>query len=89
MKSTALYLGERPQLPLTALSLGMLGGLCVAGTTAGLSAPYFAGAAAMWGHSLWQIWTADINDPANLWRRFSSNKYSGGVLAVAIVAGHF
>jgi 4-hydroxybenzoate polyprenyltransferase len=67
----------------------MLGGLCLAGSTAGLSLPFYVGASAMWGHSLWQIWTADINDPKNLWLRFSSNKYSGGVLALGIVAGHF
>lgn len=89
VKSTALYLGDKPQLPLSALSVGMLGGLCLAGNAAALSAPFYVGAAAMWGHSLWQIWTADINDSKNLWTRFNSNKYSGGVLALSIVAGHF
>jgi 4-hydroxybenzoate polyprenyltransferase len=89
VKSTALTLGDRPQVPLSVLSVGMLSGLCLAGASCDLSAPFYCGAAAMWGHSLWQIWTADINDSKNLWARFSSNKYSGGLLAASIVAGHF
>ena len=67
----------------------MLGGLCLAGSAAHLTAPFYCGAALMWSQSLWQIWTADVNDPRNLWVRFNSNKYSGGFLAAAIVAGHF
>jgi 4-hydroxybenzoate polyprenyltransferase len=89
LKSTALFLGNNPQVPLSLLSIGMLGGLCATGVAADLSVPYFAGVGCMWSHTLWQIWTADINDPDNLWKRFNSNKYSGGLLAAAIVAGHF
>lgn len=89
LKSMALSLGDKPQLPLSALSVGMFGGLCLAGSSCGLTAPFFCGAAAMWGHSLWQIWTADLDDSRNLWQRFNSNKYSGGLLALSIAAGHF
>jgi 4-hydroxybenzoate polyprenyltransferase len=89
LKSTALTLGDEPQLALSGLSLGVLGGLVAAGSAASLSAPFFLGAAGMWTHCLWQIWTADVCDPANLWRRFSSNQYSEGLLAAAIVAGHY
>ncbi|KAJ1432062.1 hypothetical protein B484DRAFT_395132, partial [Ochromonadaceae sp. CCMP2298] len=87
--STALHLGDKPQLALTGLSLGVLGGLVCAGSAAHLSAPFFLGAGGMWGHCLWQIWTADVDDPQNLWTRFNSNKYSGGLLTLAIVAGHY
>ena len=43
----------------------------------------------MYSHTLWQIWTADINNSNNLWLRFNSNIYSGGILTAAIIAGHF
>ena len=89
MKSTALTLGDHPQIPLTILSVGLLGGLLTAGHTAALTYPYYIGTTFMWTHSLWQIWSADINDSKNLWIRFNSNKYSGGLLSLAIVAGHF
>jgi len=33
--------------------------------------------------------SADIHDSRNLWIRFNSNKYAGGVLTLSIIAGHF
>ena len=54
-----------------------------------LTLPYYVGSVGMWSHVLWQIWTANLNDSSNLWSRFSSNKYSGGLFTVAIIAGHF
>lgn len=33
--------------------------------------------------------SADIHDTRNLWIRFNSNKYAGGVLTLSIIAGHF
>lgn len=89
MKSTSLYLGDNPQLPLTGISCVMYSGLLLSGYSSDLSAYYYAGASAMWAQILWQIWTADVNDSSNLWARFNSNKISGGLLTAAIVAGHF
>jgi hypothetical protein len=31
----------------------------------------------------------NTNDNENLWRRFNANKYTGGCIALAVVAGHF
>lgn len=87
LKSTSLHLGDKPQVPLSICAAAMATGLASTGMTAGLSAPYYVGAAAAISHSLWQIWTADINDPANLWARFESNKYTGAVITSALVAG--
>ncbi len=53
-----------------------------------LSWPFYLGSGTMWLQLQWQIWTADIHDPKNLWQRFNSNKYTGGLLALAIAAGH-
>lgn len=89
VKSTSLHLGDHPQWPLTAISTGLLGGLLLTGATNDLTLPYYLGTAGMYSHVLWQIWTARLDDSSNLWSRFSSNKYSGGLFAAAIVAGHF
>ena len=41
LKSTSLYLGENPQMPLTVLCGGMMTGLVMTGYTNGLALPYF------------------------------------------------
>lgn len=89
LKSAALFLGDKPQIPLTLLSCGMIGCLGAAGYATGLTAPYFVGVGATGAHLLWQVWTADINNSSNLWARFSSNQYTGALVAASIVAGHF
>lgn len=87
VKSTAIHLGDKPQAALTLFSSGFLGGLLATGYLADLSAMYFVGSSVAWSHLLWQIWTADINDPANLSSRFKSNTYTGAIVAASIVAG--
>lgn len=87
LKSTSLYLGDKPQVPLTICAAAMASGLACTGATAELTSPYYVGAATAVGHALWQIWTADINDPSNLWARFESNKYTGAIITTALVAG--
>lgn len=76
-------------MALTAIASGMVGGLTLAGYGTGLSLPFYLGVAGVSGQLVWQIWTADVNDSSNLWRRFSSNKYTGAAVTAAIVAGHF
>ena len=84
-----MYLGNHPQIPLSIISTGMIGGLACTGYFSDLTLPYYCGVSLMYLHTLWQIWTADINDSKNLWLRFESNIYSGGILTAAIIAGHF
>jgi 4-hydroxybenzoate polyprenyltransferase len=67
----------------------MLGGLVTTGVQADLSSFYFVGIASAYSHVLWQIHTMNTNDNENLWRRFNANKYTGGCIALAVVAGHF
>lgn len=66
----------------------MVSGLLVTGHLAQLSYPYFIGVAGVGFHLLWQIWTADVNSPSNLWKRFSSNAYVGAAVTASIIAGH-
>ena len=89
LKSTSLHLGDQPQIALTGIASGMIGGLTLAGYSTGLSAPFYIGVGALGGQLMWQIWTADLNDPKNLWQRFNSNKYAGALVTASIVLGHF
>ena len=88
LKSTSLHLGDKPQAPLTACAAAMMGGFVATGVTANMGSLYYAGATSAVLHTLWQIWTADIDDPKNLWARFESNKYTGAVVTTSLVVGH-
>ena len=48
---------------------------------------YSLGVTGAYAHLLWQIKTADLNDPHNLAERFRSNAKVGGVVFGSIVAG--
>lgn len=89
LKSTAIYFGEKPQWSLTYIAAGSTIGLLLAGYNTNLTMPFYIATTIISSHLFWQIWTADIADPKNLWDRFSSNKYLGAAIFGAIVAGHF
>lgn len=90
VKSFALFLGDKPQLPFTAIATGMIGGLLYTGHLADLSSWYYMGIlgqiAPMMLH---QIWTADLDNPKNLWDKFKSNNLIGASITAWIAAGHF
>jgi 4-hydroxybenzoate polyprenyltransferase len=67
----------------------MMTGLVTTGYLSGLTTPYYMGITFVGGHMCWQIWTAQLNENVNLWNRFSSNAYIGGLIAASIIAGHF
>jgi 4-hydroxybenzoate polyprenyltransferase len=50
---------------------------------------YNVGVMSAYGHLLWQIHTADLNDPHNLAERFRSNHLVGALLFGSMVAGKF
>lgn len=89
LKSTSLHLGDTPQIALTVIASGMIGGLALSGYASELTYPFYLGVGAVGGQLLWQIWTADLNDSESLWMRFNSNKYTGAVVTAAIVLGHY
>jgi 4-hydroxybenzoate polyprenyltransferase len=51
--------------------------------------PYGLGATAAFGHLVWQVQTADFNNPHNLALRFRSNNTTGGILFVALTLGTY
>jgi 4-hydroxybenzoate polyprenyltransferase len=49
--------------------------------------PYAAGVTTAYGHLVWQIRTADLDNPHNLAERFRSNAAVGAIVFASIVAG--
>ena len=101
LKSTALTFGrdelqhKRILHGLAALTylqwllIGVLSSHDVA-TTTDLSMsliPYTAGISAAYGHLIWQIHTADLDNPSNLAHRFRSNAQVGALIFASILAG--
>lgn len=87
VKSTALKLGEatRPWLfGFFAMAILLLG---VAGYSAGLAWPFYAGLAAAAAHAAWQAGTVGIDDPKDCLRKFKSNRDFGLLVLAGIVAG--
>jgi 4-hydroxybenzoate polyprenyltransferase len=90
VKSFALFLGDHPQWPFTAITAGMIGGMLTTGYLADLSSWYYIG---VLGHiapaMLHQIWTAQLDNSKNLWDKFKSNNWLGASITGWIAAGHF
>jgi 4-hydroxybenzoate polyprenyltransferase len=49
--------------------------------------PYTVGISAAYGHLIWQIHTADLDNPSNLAHRFRSNAQVGALIFASILAG--
>jgi 4-hydroxybenzoate polyprenyltransferase len=80
-------MGSRTKLILTGVALATAAAWTATGTLAGLAWPYYAGVAAAAGHMLWQVRTMDVDDRANLTRRFVSNQWVGWAMLAGSVAG--
>jgi 4-hydroxybenzoate polyprenyltransferase len=89
VKSVPLTLGDHPQWPLSIISTGMLGGMVLTGYQMEYTSPFYLATSAIYSHMLWQIWSADLSNSANLWQRFTSNIYIGGAVTAAMISGHF
>jgi len=88
LKSTALHFGERTKPTLYGFSSMTFIGWNLAGFGAGFSEPvYYIGSFAAFSHLLWQIYSADLEDPENLAYRFKSNNHVGGIMFASCVAG--
>ena len=93
LQSTALTFGEseaRQRNILHAFGVTTWLAWLMAGYQADLAlVSFFAGATAAYGHLLWQINTADLNNPHNLAERFRSNNTVGAILFAALVTGKY
>jgi len=88
LKSTALHFGEHTKPTLYCFSGMTFLGWNLAGFGAGFTEPvYYIGSFAAFSHLLWQICSADLEDPDNLANRFKSNNHVGGIMFASCVAG--
>ena len=90
LKSTALYFGTMHTKPiLYAFSTISMIMWTVSGMNNGYMHPlYFTGMGLTYGHLLWQVYTADLDDGQNLAERFRSNQYLGFILFSTYVIGN-
>lgn len=91
LKSTALTFGDGgTRTALYGLTAAALAGWGAAGWACGVAASplYCGGCAAAAAHLVWQVRTADLDDPANLAERFRSNNQVGALVFASCVAGN-
>lgn len=94
LKSTALTFGEDENQQKRILhglaALTYLQWLAVGWNCADLSfAPYALGISSAYSHLIWQVQTAELDNPQNLMHRFRSNTQCGALVFGAIIAGKF
>uniref|UniRef100_UPI00358FB75B 4-hydroxybenzoate polyprenyltransferase, mitochondrial isoform X2 n=1 Tax=Myxine glutinosa TaxID=7769 RepID=UPI00358FB75B len=87
VKSTALRFGDDTKPWLTAFSLAMIGGLTTAGVSADQAFPYFIAVAGTACHLAHQVWTLDVNDTGECWKKFASNRNLGLLILAGIMSG--
>ncbi|XP_007518544.1 4-hydroxybenzoate polyprenyltransferase, mitochondrial [Erinaceus europaeus] len=88
LKSTALLFRENTKQWLTGFSVAMLGALTLVGENSHQTAPYYTALVAVGAHLAHQIYTLDINKPADCWDKFTSNRTIGIILLLGIVLGN-
>jgi 4-hydroxybenzoate polyprenyltransferase len=90
LHSTALSFGENQKRTLYGLAAITALQWSVVGYQADLAViPYGLGVTVAAGHLLWQVNTANLDDPINLATRFRSNATVGGIMFAALVAGKY
>ena len=87
LKSAAITFEQHPKAILSAISAASVACFALGGFNAGLGSAFYVGLSAVAGHYAWQIKTLNIDDPKRCWDLFTSNKYLGLMLMVAIVLG--
>lgn len=92
LNSTAITFGDAHTKPvLSAFAAASVGLIGLAGHNAGIplaaeGLPFYASLAGFAAHQAWQLRTAQLDDPANLWTRFKSNGEIAPLLLGGIVA---
>ena len=87
VKSTARRLGSATPEWLLGFYGFFLLFLAIAGTVVGMGWLFYAGLLPVAAHLLWQIRTLDIDEPENCLARFRSNRETGLLVMIALLAG--
>ena len=88
VKSAALALGPRTRPFLFLFYAGAIVLWGAAGRSDGLGFSFFAALALVAAQFAWQATRVDIDDPADCLRKFRSNRMTGWLLLIGIVAAH-
>mmetsp|Transcript_13164 Transcript_13164/g.26147 ORF Transcript_13164/g.26147 Transcript_13164/m.26147 type:complete len:200 (+) Transcript_13164:1-600(+) len=88
VKSTALTWGDT-KAPLYASASAFGLGMVAQGVVCDVASPYYGFLALATSHLLWQVRTADLDDPENLGERFKSNQTVGALVTAGCLAGVF
>ncbi|XP_067846135.1 4-hydroxybenzoate polyprenyltransferase, mitochondrial isoform X1 [Heptranchias perlo] len=88
VKSTALRFQEQTKQWLLGFSTVMLTGLTVVGLNTEQMLPYYAAVVAVGTHLAHQIYSLDINNPQDCWKKFCLNRTLGFILFSGIVLGN-
>ncbi|XP_040194944.1 4-hydroxybenzoate polyprenyltransferase, mitochondrial [Rana temporaria] len=88
VKSTALRFNDQTKPWLSGFSVAMLAGLTLTGLNCDQTFPYYAAVALIGGHLAHQIYTLDINNVEDCWKKFSANRNVGFLLFFGIVFGN-
>ena len=86
IKSTALTFGARTKAYCAGFAVAQAGLLVLAGHVAGCGPAYHLGVAAVAGHVAWQVISVDLDDSADCMAKFVSNRETGGLLFLGILA---
>lgn len=86
IKSTALTFGAATKTYLACFSALNVALLSAAGAGAGCGPAYYAGVAAAGGQLAWQLGSVDLDNRADCWAKFASNKWYGALLFGGILA---
>ncbi|XP_033111358.1 4-hydroxybenzoate polyprenyltransferase, mitochondrial-like [Anneissia japonica] len=87
LKSTSILMGDKTKYWLSGFGTAMIGNLALAGYMCDQTLAYYLAVGLVAGHISSQIWTLDINNPEDCWKKFSSNKRLGFILLAGIIAG--
>ncbi|XP_059502462.1 4-hydroxybenzoate polyprenyltransferase, mitochondrial [Stegostoma tigrinum] len=88
VKSTALKFQEQTKQWLIGFSTAMLTGLTVVGLNSEQTLPYYTAVVAVGAHLAHQIYSLDINNPQDCWKKFCLNRTLGSILLSGIVFGN-
>ncbi|XP_053317688.1 4-hydroxybenzoate polyprenyltransferase, mitochondrial [Spea bombifrons] len=88
VKSTALRFNEQTKQWLSGFSGAMLTGLTLTGLSCDQTLPYYTAVALIGAHLAHQIYTLDINNAEDCWKKFSANRTVGFLLFLGIVLGN-
>ncbi|XP_067870313.1 4-hydroxybenzoate polyprenyltransferase, mitochondrial isoform X2 [Heterodontus francisci] len=88
VKSTALRFQEQTKQWLMGFSTVMLTGLTVVGLNSEQTLPYYTAVATVGAHLAHQIYSLDINNPQDCWKKFCLNRTLGFILFSGIVLGN-